>query len=219
VDTVRDPMKAHSRPALLATFAAALVLSAWAAPLLAASTRGHVGGPPTRPLEPPLGPKQTPALVIGRDRQPNGHMEIVSYGAKGTARNERELCTWVEYVPGETIFGSCGAVSELSKERAVSIELFGQTIAPKAKRSTEIGGLLAPNVASVELRFQRSGRQNHVKATVAQVRGTLQQRLKQPAPFGYFVGQIKGLVPAAAITVRAYDANGSLLGSAGGGLA
>jgi hypothetical protein len=153
-------MKAHSRPALLATFAAALALSvcaAWAAPLAAATTRGHVGGPPTRPLEPPLGPKQTPALVIGRGRQPNGHMEIVSYGARGTAPNERELCTWVEYVPGETIFGGCGAVGELKEEHVVSIELFSQTIAPKAKRSTEIGGLLAPNVASVELRFQRSG--------------------------------------------------------------
>lgn len=214
-------MKARSRPALLTTFATALVLSvcmAWAAPLLAASARGHVGEPPTRPLEPPLGPKQTPALVIGRGRQPDGHMEIVSYGAKGTAPNERELCTWIEYVPGETIFGGCGAVSELKGEHVVSTELFDQTIAPKAKRSTEIGGLLAPNVASVELRFQRSGQENHVKATVAQVRGTLQQRLKQPAPFGYFVGQIKGLVSANAITVRAYDANRNLLGSVNGGL-
>jgi hypothetical protein len=146
-------------------------------------------------------------------------MEIVSYGAKGTAPNERELCTWVEYVPGETIFASCGAVSELKEEHVLSIELFGQTIAPKAKRGTEIGGLLAPNVASVELRFQRSGQEIHVKAKVAQVRGALQQRLKQPTPFGYFVGQIKGLVPGAAITVRAYDANGNLLASVNGGLA
>jgi hypothetical protein len=147
-------------------------------------------------------------------------MEIVSYGAKGTAPNEHELCTWIEYVPGETIFGSCGAVSELSKEEhAVGIELFGQVIAPKAKRSTEIGGLLASNVASVEVRFRRNGQEKleHVKATVARVKGKLQQRLRQPAPLGYFVGQIKGLVPANAISVRAYDARGDLLGSTSDG--
>lgn len=205
------------RPALLATSAAMIGLSAcviWAASLLAAPAGGHVGGSPTRPLPPPLGPKQTPALVIGRSKQPKGHMEIVSYGAKGAAPGEHELCTWIEYVPGETIFGSCGTVSDLGQEHPVRAELFSQVIKPKAERQTEIGGLLAQSVASVDVLFRRNGRAKHVKAVVAQVKYALQQRLKQPAPFGYFVGKIKGLVPMKAIIVRAYDADGNPLGSA-----
>ncbi len=95
----------------------------------------------------------------------------------------------------------------------MSVELFDQVIEPKSERQTEVGGLLAPNVASVEVRFRRNGQARHVKATVAQVKGELQQRLKQAAPFGYFDGQIKGLVPMKAIIVRVYDAGGNLLGS------
>jgi hypothetical protein len=220
-DTVAIRMKAPPRPAWLAAFAAVLLLAlsaAWAAPLSASPAKGQIGGPPTRRLPPPLGPKDTAALVIGRASQPKGHMEIVSYGARAHAYSPspQELCTWIEFVPGETEFASCGEIAELSEEeRAVRVELFGGVIEPKAERSTELGGLVAANVASVKVRFHRRGRAKlyGVRATVAQVRGALQQRLRQPASFGYFFAQIKGRVPGKAIEVRAYDASGNLLGS------
>lgn len=220
-DTVALRMKTRVRLAWLATLAVALALVvcvAWAAPLLASPAKGRVGGPPTRRLPPPLGPKDTAALVIGRTSQPKGHMEIVSYGARAHAYSPspQELCTWIEFVPGETDFASCGEIAELNEEeRAVRIELFGGVIQPKAERSTELGGLVAANVASVKVRFHRRGRAKlyGVRATVAQVRGALQHRLRQPAPLGYFFAQIKGRVPGKAIEVRAYDASGNLVGS------
>jgi hypothetical protein len=218
-------MKTRSRPTLLATLTLALALivcAVWVAPLLAAPTKGQVGEPPTRQLEPPLGPKDTPALVIGRARQPKGHMEIVSYGARASAGSPspQELCTWIEFVPGESIFASCGELAELrQEERAVKVELFGGVIAPKDERSTELGGLVAPNVASIRLRPLGRGRAKPFDAriTVTQVRGGLRKKLRQPAPFGYFFAQIKGRVPGSAIEVRAYDAGGNLLGSAAPG--
>jgi len=214
-------MKAPPRPALLATFAVALLLAlgaAWAAPLSASPAKGQVGGPPTRRLPPPLGPKDTAALVIGRAPQPKGHMEIVSYGARAHAYSPspQELCTWIEFVPGESIFASCGEIANLDEEeREVGVELFGGVIQPHGKGTTELGGLVAANVASVKVRFHRRGRAKlyGVRATVAQVRDALQHRLRQPAPFGYFVAQIKERVPGKAIEVRAYDASGNLLGS------
>ena len=151
--------------------------------------------------------------MIGRFRQPTGHIEIVAYGTKGAVANSHELCTWIEYVPGYTMFGSCDAVSSVGKGHPVNVGLEAQIPNPKLGASTEVGGLLAPNVASVELRFRRNDR---AKATVAQVSGKLQRRLKQPAPFGYFVAKIKGLVAAKAIEVRAYDARGRLLDSTSG---
>jgi hypothetical protein len=200
--------------------AVALVLAAclaWAAPLLATATKGHIGDPPTRPLEPPLGPKDTPALVIGRAPQPKGHMEVVSYGARAHAYSpsRQELCTWIEFVPGESIFASCGEIAELrQEERAVRVELFDQIIEPKAERETEIGGLVAANVASVKLRpLGERTKPFDVRTAVTQVRGILRKRLRQPAPFGYFVAQIKGLVPGEAIEVRAYGKEGNLVGS------
>jgi hypothetical protein len=214
-------MKAPPRPALLAAFAAVLLLAlgaAWAAPLSASPAKGQVGGPPSRRLPPPLGPKDTAALVIGRAPQPKGHMEIVSYGARAHAYSpsSQELCTWIEFVPGESIFASCGEIAELSEEeRAVRVELSDQTIEPKSERETELGGLVAANVASVKLRPLGRGRAKpfDARTTVTQVRGGLRRKLRQLAPFGYFVAQIRGLVPGKAIEVRAYDASGHLVGS------
>jgi hypothetical protein len=165
-----------------------------------------------------LGPKDTAALVIGRTSQPKGHMEIVSYGARVGAYSPspQELCTWVEFVPGESIFASCGEMAELRQEgRAVKVELFDQTIKPKSERETELGGLVAADVASIKLRplGDRRTKPFDARTTVTQVRGGLRKKLRQPAPFGYFDAQIKGLVPGKAIEVRAYDASGHLLDS------
>jgi len=218
-------MRTRARSALLATLAVTLVLivcAVWVAPLLASPAKGQVGGPPTRRLPPPLGPKDTPALVIGRARQPKGHMEIVSYGARAQAGSpsRQELCTWIEFVPGESIFASCGEMAELrQEERSVKVELFGGVIEPKSERSTELGGLVAANVVSVRLRPLGRGRAKpfDARTTVTQVRGALRKKLRQPAPFGYFVAQIKGRVPAAEIEVRAYDASGHLIDSTSAG--
>jgi hypothetical protein len=219
-------MKTRSRPTLLATLTLALALIVCAvcvAPLLAAPAKGQIGGPPTRPLGPPdEGTQTTPALVIGRAAQPKGHMEIVSYGVRASAGSPspQELCTWIEFVPGESIFASCGELAELrQEERVVKVELFGGVIAPKDERSTELGGLIAPNVASIRLRPLGRGRAKPFDARIAvtQVRGGLRKKLRQPAPFGYFFAQIKGRVPGSAIEVRAYGASGNLLGSAAPG--
>ena len=124
-------------------------------------------------------------------------MEIVAYGTKAAVANSHELCTWIEYVPGYTMFGSCDAVSSVGKGHPVNVGLEAQITNPKLGQSTEVGGLLASNVASVELRFRRldRARTERAKAAVAQVSGELQRRLKQPAPFGYFVAKIKGQRP------------------------
>jgi hypothetical protein len=150
-------------------------------------------------------------------------MEIVSYGwlapRDSGARYRDQLCTSIEHVPGEIDFGSCASVAQMAEEdRPIRIELSMQQLSPKAERRTEIGGMLAPAVASVEVRFHRRGQSKRysVSATVARPYSELQEELKQPGPFGYFVSQLKGLVGLGAIRVLAFDESGNLLGVAHG---
>jgi hypothetical protein len=67
-------------------------------------------------------------------------MEIVAYGTKGAVANSHELCTWIEYVPGYTMFGSCDAVSSVSNGHPVNVGLEAQITNPKLGQSTEVGG-------------------------------------------------------------------------------
>jgi hypothetical protein len=82
---------------------------------------------------------------------------------------------------------------------------------------TELSGSVAPGIASVQVLFRRHGgpKQHRLDAVVAQVSGELQSRLKQPAPFGYFVAEMRGLPVKGSLRVRALDAQGDTVASRG----
>jgi hypothetical protein len=185
--------------------------------------KGEIGGPPSTALgPPPHGVKQiTPAIVIGRGKRPAGRLELAAYGwnpSQGSESSQIGLCIWIEQPPTEFKRGRCGSVSELAPS-AIPIRVYNisSLIVPKSKGSwTELSGSVAPSVASVQVLFSRDGspQQYRVNAVVAQVSGELQARLKQPAPFGYFVAKIRGSVVRKTLHVRAFDAAGHLIDSA-----
>jgi len=80
-----------------------------------------------------------------------------------------------------------------------------------------VGGRVSPDVAAVRLYFHRPGskKQHRVDAIVAQVGGDLQNRLKQPAPFGFFYARVRGVMPFGAFKAQALDAEGKVIGTAG----
>ena len=179
--------------------------------------RGEVGEPPSRPLGPPdEGKRLTPDYVIGRAPQARGHVEIASYGwlapKDSGAPYRKQLCTWIEHVPGSTDFASCGSGAQMAEE-GFPLRLEMHVEALGHKRTTEFGGMLLPEVATVEVRFHRRGRRkaSHAAAIVTQVSGELQERLKQPDPFGYFFAQVKGLISQRVMTVLAFDEEGHLI--------
>ena len=178
----------------------------------------------------PLGPahegkKNTPAIVIGRGPGYKGHVEIVAYGwlapanslgSEGSFLPRQSYCVWIENPPESPDFGSCD--SPLTTTRAVQVVSETQGLGKPRFRYTDITGPLTPEVASVRVSFHRrgSGRTRHVKATVAQVSGQLQEKLRQPEPFGYFDARVRGLVPWRFFRVKAFDAAGNVIGSARG---
>jgi hypothetical protein len=187
-----------------------------------AAQRGQVGGPPTLALGPPdEGKRATPDLVIGRGDTFAGPVELVAYGwlaPRGSLPSgpRKQLCIWVEYLPKEIEPGMCGPLLDPNGERKIAIDDQIQALGKPAQRFTEIGGRLTPDVATVRAFYRRDGRQVSSLATVAQVAGRLQERLRQPVPFGYFDLKIKGLVRWNSIRVQAYDSAGAIVGSAGG---
>jgi len=205
--------------------AVAILLAAIAVPLAGAATtsagKGQVGGPPTLPLGPAdEGKKITPALVIGRGRAYDGPVEIVAYGwrpPEDALSEGKEYCVWIEYPPDDIEYGTCASPLEpLEGSGAIQVDSEVQLLTPKRLRWTNIGGRLTPDVATVRVFFHRHGSEKrfHLKATVAQVGGRLQQRLDQPAPFGYFNVKVRGLVPFRSFRVQALDAGGQVIGSA-----
>lgn len=117
-------------------------------------------------------------------------------------------------------FASCGAAGEENGGSSqVGIELEGQSLSRrKQDRSTEVGGPLAPDVASVAVTYQRTSSQKRieVQAAVAQLSEPLQLQLKQPGLFGYFYIEVGGLLKWSTFNARAYGPNGEMLGSAWG---
>ena len=181
--------------------------------------RGEVGGPPSRPLgRPDEGRRLTPDYVIGRAQKARGHVEIASYGwlapKDSGAPHRKQLCTWIEQVPGSTVFASCASAAQMTEE-GFPLRLEMDVVAFGHKRTTLFGGMLLPEVAKVEVRFHRPGRRkaSHAVAIVTQVSGDLQERLKQPYPFGYFFAEVKGLVGQRVLTVLAFDEEGHLIAS------
>jgi hypothetical protein len=188
-----------------------------------AGQRGQVGGPPTMALGPPdEGKRTTPDLVIGRSDTPAGTAELVAYGWLAPKDSlppapRKQLCIWVEYLPKEIDPGMCGPLLDPSGDRKIVIDDRIQALGKPPQRWTEIGGRLTPDVASVRVSYRRNGRKATGMATVAQVAGKLQRRLRQPVPFGYFDLRIRGRVPWHSIRVQAYDSAGAVLGTAGSG--
>jgi hypothetical protein len=187
-----------------------------------AGQRGQVGGPPTIALGPPdEGKRTTPDLVIGRGDTFADPVELVAYGWLAPRDSlpsgpRKQLCIWVEYLPKEIDPGMCGPLLDPNGEQKIAIDDQIQALGKTAQRFTEIGGRLTPDVATVRAFYRRDGRQVSSLATVAQVTGGLQERLRQPVPFGYFDLKIKGLVPWHSIQVQAYDSAGAIVGSVGG---
>ena len=200
-----------------------LVISAVVIGAAAASTNGPgaAGGPPTRPLGPPdEGTQNTPSRVIGTGHAYDGWVEIDAYGWKPESNEQGEaqqFCAWIEYARSRyPSYGSCLGAGEI--DRPVTIEDVNALVKPKRLRYVEIGGALSPDVARVIVSFQRPGRsgKHRVNATVAQVSGALQGKLKQPAPFGFFVAKIRGHIRFKTVRATGFDAAGSVIGSTRG---
>lgn len=200
-----------------------LVLFCGAIPVSAAAPGpGRVGGPPSRPLDPPdEGARTTAARVIGVGHAYDGWLEIDAYGWRppsATPGERHQLCAWIELEAlSAPMYGSCFASGQIGQPIAIESNL--SITSPKSLRDTEVGGPLASNVARVELSVKRPGHKKKiegVQATVAQVSGRLQRELRQPRPFGYFYAKVRGMVPAKDITAIAYDASGRELGTTHG---
>lgn len=179
--------------------------------------KGQIGGPPDLALgSPDEGTRTTAPLVIGRGETFNGPVEIVGYGWSAPkdsgSSSQNKLCVWMEYPPREINFATCDSM--LGSVHAMQIDNFTQIVRPRGLRSTEIGGRLGSGVVSVQIVYRRPGGQRfQLNATVAQVSGQLQKALKQPAPFGYFVAKVRGLIGLKAFRVQAFDATGHVVGS------
>ena len=209
-----DPV-INARPAVASFLVATLVFGSICA-VADAAGKGEIGGPPTVGLgAPDEGTQISPALVIGAGSILSRRTEVVAYGWKAEpASSAAEFCVWAMRPLQLPEFGTCGSALG---QRAIAVDMQIQAIAPKRARATSIGGRIAPEVAAVRLYFHRkkSSRQDHAVALVAQVNGGLQQRLKQPAPFGFFYAKVRGLVPFGAFKIQALDASGNVVETAG----
>jgi hypothetical protein len=200
----------------------AVTISASAA---VAGQQGQVGGPPTIALGPPdEGERTTRDLVIGRGDTVTGPVELVAYGWLAPRDSlppgpRKQLCIWVEHLPKEISPGMCGPLLDPEGGQKIAIDDRIGRLGKPAQRLTEIGGRLTPDVASVRISYRRNGHKASGKAVVAQVAGELQDRLRQPTPFGFFNLQIRGQVPWRSIRVQAYDDAGAVLETAGPGAA
>jgi hypothetical protein len=182
------------------------------------ASKGRIGGPPTIKLGPPdEGKRTTPALVIGRGGTAGGAAEVVAYGWESEDDDSlsADFCVWAEQLPDEILFGTCGPAPW--RAGSIGMEMKIQRFGPGSARATYIGGLVSPDVASVRISFRRpgSGRLFRVNPILGRVRGGLQQRLDQPAPFEFYYAQVNGLVKFRQVRAEALDAKGDVVGTTG----
>lgn len=190
----------------------------------ASSTKGTIGGPPSTPLPPPDQGKQTsPALVIGQGRLFGDPVEIAGAGWSAPSYFETpgggQLCVWIEYLAEQPTSSMCGPVAQrASGNEAIYIESFAEGMGTNGPREVDLSGSLALDVTSVQVSFRRrgSGQIFHANAVVAAVSGELQERLKQPGPFGYFVVKARGKVITRSLRFRAFDNEGHFVGVSSG---
>jgi hypothetical protein len=203
--------------AILVLLAALVAISTSAA---TSAQRGQVGGSPSIALGPPdEGERTTPDYVIGRDDTPFGTTELVAYGWLAPRDSlppgpRKQFCIWVEHLPKEVSYGTCGFPLNPDGNQKMIIDSRGGARGKPAQRFIEIGGRLTPDVASVRVFYRRNGRKESRQATVAQVTGDLQRKLHQAVPFGYFNARLRGRVAWHSIRVRAFDNGGGPIGHA-----
>ena len=175
--------------------------------------KGQIGGPPTIKLGPPDEGKQTsPALVIGRGRTSGGPAEIVAYGWESEPDSPpADFCVWIEQ-PLEVLPGACGLAP--ADAGSIGMEMKTLAIRPTWARATYVGGLVSPDVASVRISFRRPGFKKlfRVSPVLGAVGGDLQQRLRQPAPFGFYYARVNGIVSFTQVRAEALDAEGNVIG-------
>lgn len=183
--------------------------------------RGKIGGRPSTWLTPPdQGKQTTPALVIGRGHLFGEPVEIAGAGWSAPKYFEPpggdQFCVWVGFASKPSV---CGPFAErASGEETVYIESLWEGWGTGGQ-SVELTGSLAPDVASLRVSFRRHGspRIFQTSAVVAIVSGELQTRLKQPAPFGYFVAKMRGRVVINSLRIRALDKEGHFVGASDDG--
>jgi hypothetical protein len=206
------------RRGFLAGILAFLCVASLAAATIAAQ-KGQVGGPPTLPLgQADEGKKVTPALVIGRGPTYDGHAEITAYGWKPPADDPSggmQFCTWIEYPPEDIEFGTCGPAGTPPPNGVIDIDSESKIVGgPPKDRWSRASGLITPEVARVRVTYSRHGAKKHANAVVGQVTPALQQKLDQPARFGYWDLKIRGGIRFSTLRAKALDADGNVLGTA-----
>jgi hypothetical protein len=194
------------------------ICATWCAVGAIAQPVGEVGGKPF--VRPPVdeGRRISPALIIGVGEAFDGPLQLVAFGWKAPvdeAGGRHQYCVWIESPPDKTPnFGACRNPQHRPGNGHITIDDMNQLVWPKSQRYTEVGGALAPDVAEVRVTYKSPEGIRTVPSTVAQVRGTLRRKLKQRAPFGFYVARIPGLVKFQDIRVTALDARGEPLASA-----
>jgi hypothetical protein len=186
---------------------------------LASPGKGEVGGPPSIELgSPDEGTRTSAALVFAVGSAFDRPVELVAYAYKSPADSpEAVFCVWAEKPSQEIEYGTCAAALS-ETESPIVFDMQTQQLRPKPERSTVLGGRITPEVAAVRLYFRRPGTQKRVTvdALIGQVDGDLQRRLKQPAPFGFFYAEVRGLVRFRAFKAVALDSSGEVIGTARG---
>lgn len=185
-----------------------------------APRKGEIGGPPAFRLGPPdEGVRTSPELVFGTGRTIGGPVQLVAYGWEAWDSSPGDFCVWIEHVRRrEKESGTCGIALSQEGSSPIAIDLEAQIVGSKPARATIVGGRISPDVAAVRIYFHRAGsrKRHHLDAVVGQVSGDLQQRLKQPAPFGFFYAKVHGQARFRALYAQALDADRHVIGKAHG---
>lgn len=203
-------------PAAVAALAVVGAIALGAAGAVA-QPAAEVGGKPF--VRPPVdeGKRISPALIIGLGKAFNGPIQLVAFGWKAPpdeAGGRHQYCVWIESPPQrDPSFGACRNPRHRPANGQFTIDDMSQLIRPKSQRYTEIGGALAPDVADVRVSYESPQGTRTVPSTVGQVKGSLQHRLRQRAPFGFYVARIPGLVKFRDISITALNAQGEPLAS------
>jgi len=189
---------------------------------VAANALATVGGPPTNHIQRCDGharPCGKP-YVLAEGRQIGDSREIVGFkGGIGT-------CLSFESVELPNLPSPCDEDVTPVPKRALRVEFFGTasyagggTHGGRTWTTTEIGGVLRPEVARVRATFFRRGTKHKQEAIVGQVDRDLARRVGFKATFGAFDLVMRGKPgnDGRPILLQTFTANGRLLDSAPAG--
>jgi hypothetical protein len=165
---------------------------------------GTVGGPPTNPEFHEDPKPRSEVLVIGVGRTTIGRVEVVAYDSR------YGLCVDLEFLDEGSGVGSCGSDPN-AEGRPIAISGWGSSRSGR-NRTTNIQGVLAPEVASVTVRARHKNGVRTPRPVVSQVDSEMASRLGQDEPFGHFVAALRGCIEIHRFRVAAFDASGARLG-------